>query len=976
MRQLFFLLITISLTFYSCSPQKYETKKKNENGYEYEYVVGDPLKARIYTLENGLKVYLSNYKNAPRVHVLTSIKAGGKNDPKNNTGLAHYLEHIMFKGNQYFGTQDFEKEKPLLDSIEKYFNEYSKITDPKKRSLFYKKIDSISNEASKFAIAGEYDKIMSQLGEKGLNAGTHNDYTIYTVEIPSNELPRFLELEGIRFQQITSRLFHTELESVYEEKNRALDNDDRKTHEELMRNLFPSHQYGTQSVLGTIEHLKNPSITEIKKYFKTYYRSNNMSISISGELDYSETIKLIDKHFGSLIPNSKLPIWNKSEEAAINKIVRSEVYGPKEENLEIGFRFNGIGSYDNLMISLIDMLLNNGKAGLIDLNLMQKQTVLSAGSTILDYKDYSVHNLFGKPKQGQTLEDVESLILDQIELIKKGEFEDWLIQAVVNDYKTKLMGSLQSNRFRTTQMMRSYINEISWSDYLQKFDQMEKITKNQVVDFVKKNYNNNYVVIYKRVGKDKNLYKINKPEITKVALNREKKSELHKKIENTYIDKIKPVFLNYERDISHDSIGPIKILSKVNDENELFELVYLFDFGKNYEPLMPLIRWYLPLVGTTKFNAEELQKEFYKLGCSFSVNTSQNKTYVTLSGLDKSMEKAIKVLEEVMANPVGKEENVKQLIGRILKTRMNQKTDKNTILQRGLLNYARYGSQNPFSDVLTEKDLKKITSKDLNKVIKNLNQFPHRILYYGKQNTEKLKYILKKYHPVKEQFKSLAKIKEYKQLPTNENKVFWTNFDMVQTEFMIINRLELLDTNKSAAIQMFNNYFGSGMGSIVFQEIREAQGLAYSVYSAYIQASKPNRHDAMLAYIGTQSDKQKEAMKAMLQLMNNLPESIEAFNIAKKAILNKIESERITKSSVIWNFIDAEDKGIEYDIRKNIYDEVKNLSFKDLKSFHEENIKNKKYTTILIGDKDKINLQDLKKYGLVKEVSLKDVFGY
>jgi predicted Zn-dependent peptidase len=248
-----------------------------------------------------------------------------------------------------------------------------------------------------------------------------------------------------------------------------------------------------------------------------------MSISISGEIDYNETIKLIDKNFGELLPNDNLPVWEKIVEKPIKKIIRSEVYGPTEENLEMGFRFNGIGTNDNLMISLIDMLLNNGKAGLIDINLMQKQDVLSAGSTILEYKDYSIHNLFGKPKKDQKLEDVENLLIKQIELLKKGEFEDWLIKAVVNDYKTKIMESYGSNRFRTMQMMKSFINEVEWSEFIQKYEKMEVITKNQVMDFVKKNYNENYVVSYKRIGKDKNIVKIEKPKITKVNLNREKK---------------------------------------------------------------------------------------------------------------------------------------------------------------------------------------------------------------------------------------------------------------------------------------------------------------------------------------------------------------------------------------------------------------------------------------------------------------------
>ena len=211
-KQLLIFLFCLVIT--SCTKQKYKTQTANSAGYTYDYVTDDPTQTRIYTLENGLKVYLSKFENAPRVHIFTAVKAGGKNDPENNTGLAHYLEHMMFKGNQFFGTKDYGKEKPLLDTIEKLFNDYAKLTDPEERKVHYKKIDKLSNEAAQLAIPNEYDKMIAMLGAKGLNAYTTEDRTVYTLDIPSNEMERFLTLEGLRFKQIVNRLFHTELEAV------------------------------------------------------------------------------------------------------------------------------------------------------------------------------------------------------------------------------------------------------------------------------------------------------------------------------------------------------------------------------------------------------------------------------------------------------------------------------------------------------------------------------------------------------------------------------------------------------------------------------------------------------------------------------------------------------------------------------------------------------------------------------------------
>ena len=371
--QLLLLFTIIVLTFSCTTPAEegFVTKTAEEGGYTYEYVTHDPMKARIYTLDNGLKVYLSVYKNEPRVHSFIAVKAGGKNDPADNTGLAHYLEHMMFKGTDKFGTSDWEHEKPLLDSIENMFNHYATLTSADDRKDYYAQIDMVSNEAAKYAIANEYDKMISSLGGKGLNAYTTEDRTVYTSDIPSNQLGKFIEIEGDRFSKIVNRLFHTELEAVYEEKNRSLDNDFWKAYEALYSALFTRHQYGTQTVIGTIEHLKNPSITEIKKYFYNNYAPNNVAICISGDLDPTATIKMIDTYFGKWQPVERKE-WVKIEEDPITEPIVKEVYGPDAERLTMGFRFDGRNSEDYLKMEIVDMLLNNSEAGLIDLNLVQQ----------------------------------------------------------------------------------------------------------------------------------------------------------------------------------------------------------------------------------------------------------------------------------------------------------------------------------------------------------------------------------------------------------------------------------------------------------------------------------------------------------------------------------------------------------------------------------------------------------------------------
>jgi predicted Zn-dependent peptidase len=269
-------------------------------------------------------VYLTVYKNEPRIQTYIPVKAGSKMDPADATGLAHYLEHMLFKGTDQYGTKDFTKEKPLIDEIIGLYEKYRTIKDETKRKAIYHLIDSVSGVAAKFAIANEYDKMMAIIGANGTNAYTCIEQTVYTNDIPSNQLEKWIKIEAERFRNPVMRLFHTELEAVYEEKNIGLDDDNDKAWDALFLALYPTHQYGTQTTIGTIEHLKNPSIKKVLDYYYTYYVPNNMAIVLSGDLDPGNTIELIDKYWGDKQPKD-VPVFVPAIEKPITKPVIREV---------------------------------------------------------------------------------------------------------------------------------------------------------------------------------------------------------------------------------------------------------------------------------------------------------------------------------------------------------------------------------------------------------------------------------------------------------------------------------------------------------------------------------------------------------------------------------------------------------------------------------------------------------------------------
>lgn len=963
----------------SCNTKKsgHELKTAESNGHSYEYVPDDPLKVRIYTLKNGLKVYLSQYKNEPRVQTQIAVKAGGKNDPATNTGLAHYLEHIMFKGTSDFGTLDWAKETVLLDSIERMFNHYGTLEDSVERLNYYKKIDKVSNEASKFAIANEYDKMVTELGARGTNAYTTEDRTVYINDMPSNQLDNWVQIEANRFKKIVPRLFHTELEAVYEEKNRGLDNDYVKTGEAMYKNIFPKHQYGTQTVIGTIDHLKNPSITEIKKYFDTYYRPNNVAICISGDLDYDKTIASIEKYFGDWKPNESLPTWNKIQEDSIAAPVVKEVLGPDAEWVNIGFRFDGRNSDEHNLLTLVDMILNNSQAGLIDLNLKQKQKVLEAGSYPDVLNDYAVHTFRGRPREGQSLDEVKDLLLGQIDLVKRGEFEDWLVDAAINDLKKRKIEESEYNWSRSDGMVMAFTNNIPWNNVVGEMDALKKYTKEDIVKFANEHYKNNYVAIYKRTGKDPEARKVSKPAITRVTLNKEDRSAFHKTLLTNKVDKLQPVFLDFDKDLQKLKMNKdVEVLYTSNQENELFNLYFLSSVGSNNDPTKSVAVEYLQYLGTDDMAADDVKKEFYKLGCNFFVYAAQEKTYIGLTGLNENMEKALVLLEKLLANAKPDDEALKNMIDGMFKTRDDTKKDKWAIMFSGLINYGLYGPSSPFTNVLSNKELRTVKAADLVDIIKNFTKTEHRALYYGPEKPEQVIALLNKYHTLPDKLAPVPPPVEFKMVDVTKPNVYWTNYDMVQEEIMFLSKGDKFDKKRIPISRMFNEYFGGSSGSPVFQELREAQGLAYSAFAYYGTADKPTDNDLFYGYIGTQADKQPEAMSAMHKLLIDFPRSEGGFETARNAILNQIESERITKSDILFTYENALERGLNYDIRKDIYDEAQKFTLDDIAKFQQQYIKEKTFNVVLIGSKDKINFKALRSYGKVQEVSLDELFGY
>ena len=438
---------------------------------------------------------------------------------------------------------------------------------------------------------------------------------------------------------------------------------------------------------------------------------------------------------------------------------------------------------------------------------------------------------------------------------------------------------------------------------------------------------------------------------------------------------IAPVWLDYKKDIQRSKSGPYDVLAVQNKDNALFRLYYQYETGSWANKYLPVAVNYLEYLGTQNKTAEEFSTDFYKIASSWNVTASGETTTISIDGLQDNFNKAVSLFQDLLQNCKVDEDALAAYKMSMKKSRTNKKLNKGAIMS-GLRNYAMYGAQNPFNNELTDAELDALTGAQLVAILHDLADFQHRILYYGPKTASEIGTQLVAVHKAPATFKPLPAAKKFDQLTQDKNQVLFANYDMVQAEVFWIRNSDVYNAKEQPTISMFNEYFGGGMGSIVFQTIRESKALAYSTYAAFNLASREEYRNSALAYVGTQADKFNEAVTGMNELLNDLPESQKAMETAKDGLRKSLATDRITQEGILFNYLTAQRMGRDYDIRKNTYDATAGFTFADLKSFHSKELSNKPYTYCIVANQDKLKEDDMKKLGAFRKLTLEEIFGY
>lgn len=945
--------------------------------YTYQTVKGDLMGTRIYTLDNGLKVYLSVNKEKPRIQTYIAVRTGSRNDPAETTGLAHYLEHLMFKGTKSYGTSDYSREKPLLDEIKQRFENYRTVTDEARRRVLYHEIDSVSQLAARYNIPNEYDKLMASIGAQGSNAYTNNDVTCYQEDIPSNEVENYLKIQSDRFQNMVIRGFHTELEAVYEEKNISLAKDNRKSFAALNALLFPGHPYGTQTTLGTQEHLKNPSIVNIERYFHRYYAPNNVAVCMSGDFDPDVVIAQVDKYFGAWKPN---PGLSRPEYPALKPIVApkdTSVVGLEAENVMLGWRFKGLNDLQMDTVSVVAQMLSNGKAGMLELDLEQTMKVQAVQAFDYGLAEYSGLVLFGMPVAGQKLEDVRGLLLGEMEKFKRGEFSGDLLESVKNNMKLDYYNSLLSNEDRASKFVDAFVNGMKWEDVANRMQRIAGITRQQIIDFANRYLKDNYVCVYKRMGEDNTIKKIDKPQITAIPTNRDMSSRFLNEIKASKTEPIQPKFLDFEKDLTVTKTAKgLPVLYRQNTDDGLFNLAFRYEYGTDAVKDLDLVPQYLYYLGTDKKTSAQIKEEFYKLACDYSINVGDRSMTISLSGLNENMPKALALLEDFLKNAKGDKESYDNYVALIEKSRQDAKSNQEANF-KALRNYGFYGPYNSTRNVSSVKELAAADPQRLPQMLSGINGMQHTVMYFGPSSLKQLMKVIDKNHPTPKHLTAVPQGKHYEEQTTPKNEILLAPYE-AKNIYMIQYNNENRQWNPSdtPVELLFNDYFGGGMNTIVFQELREARGLAYSAYANYRRPAYKGNPESFMTYIISQNDKMMDCIRTFEQIIDTIPQSQAAFDIAKQNLIKSLQSERTTRFSVLGAYLSAQQHGIDYDINRKVYEALPSVTLQDVVRFEQENIARKPFRYLILGDEKNLDIKALEKIAPVRRLTTEEIFGY
>lgn len=928
----------------------------------------DPMAVTVHRLSNGMTVYLSENHEKPQVSAWIGVRAGGRMDPATSTGLAHYLEHMLFKGSDEFGTLDAAREAEHVEHVRVLYRQLREAHDDARRRAILAKIDARTQAMAEFSIPNEIDRMYSTLGVTGVNAFTSFESTVYIANVPSNRLAAWSRVEAERFSDPVFRLFLPELEAVYEEKNLSLDDPSDRVTVAGLRALFPRHPYGTQTVIGEVEHLKTPAYDDMAQFFADWYVPNNMAIALAGDIRADTVLPILERAFARLQPRP-VPTPAPGQISAPTERVAVEVLAPGTESISVSYVAPAVGHADEPAVAVLDRLMKDGAFGLLELELGLPQKVADVGCWYWSLNEAGVFTIEAEAKRGQSLDEVEALVRGVVTRLVQGGFEAADVEAAKLQEHIDELRSLEGNEARVSKMMDAFTGHLEWADVVARDDRYRAVTRDDVIRVAKTYFTGGSVVVRRRAGQPE-IPKLTKPAITPVPIDAARQSRFASEIAAMPAEELTPQWAVEGTHYRHHELPAGPLIAVRNTRNDLFALTYEWKRGYVKAPLLCFALELLEVAGAGTQTASDLQRELYRLGTNIDTSCDAEYSRITLTGVDRNFEASSAVLQRWLTEPAFTREDIDKLLGTVL-TRRRDLLEQDRPLTHALETYAKFGRRSAWLEHPPNRTLAQARPAELRKLLQGMMDVKRRTLYFGPRTVEGITEVVGR----PGRFTDPGNVWVRRYARHEQPTVVFVHKDGAKANVRLVFPQPPLPTEERAWAALLREYWSGSMSSLIFQEIRESRGLAYSAHAYVAEPTQPADESAFIGALSTQADKTPEASEALLSLLRR--ETIDAPRLAnaKVALDRAYRAMRIDPRNLAWWVASWDDLGEPSDPRPREWQAILSAEPSSVEVFAAR-IGQATPTIAVLGDRDRVGLEGLAKLGRVVELEPAALFSF
>lgn len=934
----------------------------------------EALQVKVFTLDNGLTVWINEDPNQTAVYGAVVVKAGAVDCP--GTGIAHYFEHMMFKGTDKIGTIDYEAEKPYLDSISAMYDKLAETEDDSVRHEIQMDINRLSIKAADYAIPTEFNTLIAEMGGSGLNAFTSYDETVYHNQFLPEYFEQWAELNSERIMNPVFRLFQSELETVYEEKNMGDDQLASDFRNKMLRSIYKGTGY-TEEIVGTTENLKNPRLAQMREFFEKYYVASNMGLILTGNIKADEAMPTIEKCFGRI---------RKGEPIERSKQIPEKIQGANEATAQINMPIVRLGAVcfsgpsktdeDFLAVSFLTSLLNNDAGtGLLDKLMVDHKLMLAQAMPDLSFRDAGSILVLYMPKLlFQREKKATQLIFNTFQTLKSGDFSDEYFESCKLSYKKALIAQTENLQSRMQDMAFAFSDGLDWNEILKRPDQVDAFTKEDIVAIANKYLGDDYVLIHKKKG-TASSNKLQKPDYEKVTpKNREASSAYAQALRESASNiVVRPKLIDIQNDAAIVQVAPMtKLYAVSNPYNDVFSLTLNFCIGTYEKPDIERMVGYVNLLGTESKSFDEIHSELQAMGSSISYSANGNAFCVNIDGFDKNFDKTLAIAADLLKNIKGERKKLNNLKSEEKASIIMNRSDMDA-LDDALYQKVLYGDR---SEYLTKKGA--FTDDVLLGLFHEIQNVECDIIYSGTLDAEQIASEIRNHIDVNA-ITVPSKIQTYL-VPVSYDspQVFFVNKKKsAQSQIRMLMVSKPAETQYDRyALGLYGSYLGGGMSSLLFQEIREFRSMAYSTSSRIFMPNYADRKDVACSlggYVGTQTDKTADAMTILDSLITQTPFLENKIEIARKERLNKSCNDYPDFRSMPYTIRSYNRAGYAADPAGTLMEVLDDCSADWMRGIWQEYVAGRNYVWCIVGNMDKTDMTGLEKFGPVTILKSKDI---